>query len=72
MATMPSNAHQNTRWTTGASSLPPAVMVSTTSEPESDDVTKKITTSTMATADVRPARGSASSMAKSESSGRSA
>ena len=66
---MPSNAHQNTRCTTGASSLPPAVMVSTTSEPESDEVTKKITTSTMAMHDVRPASGSAPSMANSESSG---
>ena len=41
MATSPSKVHQNTRCGTGASILPPAVIVSITSEPESDEVTKK-------------------------------
>ena len=59
---MPSNAHQKTRWTTGASSLPPAVIVSMTSEPESEEVTKKTTTSTTPTTDVIPANGSTSSI----------
>jgi hypothetical protein len=43
MAISPLSVHQNTRWVTGASILPPAVMVSMTSEPESDYVTKKMT-----------------------------
>ena len=47
MATAPSKMHQNTRCGTGASTLPPAVIVSITSEPESDEVTKNTTTSTM-------------------------
>ena len=46
MATNPSSVHQNTRCATGASILPPAVIVSITSEPLSEDVTKKITNST--------------------------
>jgi hypothetical protein len=47
MATSPSKMHQKIRWITGASVLPPAVMVSITSEPESDEVTKKTITSVM-------------------------
>ena len=42
IANRPSSVHQNTRWITGASILPPPVMVSMTSEPELGDVTKKI------------------------------
>ena len=43
MATAPSRLHQNTRWTAGGSSFPPADVMSMTSEAESDDVMKKIT-----------------------------
>jgi beta-ketodecanoyl-[acyl-carrier-protein] synthase len=43
----PSKVHQNTRCGTGASTLPPAVIVSITSEPESDEVTKNTITSTI-------------------------
>ena len=42
VATMPASTHQNIRCTTGASILPPAVMMSITSDPESAEVTKKI------------------------------
>ena len=69
MAMTPSKTHQNTRCTTGASSLPPAVMASMTSDPESEDVTKNTTTSTRLTSDVRPASGSVSSIANRASSG---
>ncbi len=62
MATIPSNAHQKTRWAIGASSFPPAVMVSMTSEPESEEVTKKTITNTMPMTDVRPASGSISNI----------
>ena len=56
MATSPSKTHQNTRWTTGASSLPPAVIVSMTSDPESEEVTKNTTTSKRPMNDVTFAR----------------
>ena len=69
MATIPSNAHQKTRCATGVSSLPPAVIVSITSDPESDDVTKKITTSTMPMNEVTPASGNSSSIRNRASSG---
>src|SRR5690606_25743363 len=46
MASTPSSTAQNTRCDTGALILPPAVMVSITSEPESDEVMKNIMTST--------------------------
>ena len=68
MATRPSKQAQNTRCGTGASILPPAVIVSITSEPESDEVTKNTITSTMAMNEVICCSGSASSMAKSLSS----
>ena len=42
---------QKMRWGTGACSLPPAVMESTTSEPESDEVTKKTMSRTIATSE---------------------
>src|SRR5690625_6149128 len=44
-ATTPSITAQNTRWGTGESVLPPAVMLSMTSEPESDEVMKNTSTS---------------------------
>jgi hypothetical protein len=69
MATRPSKLHQKMRWTTGASVLPPAVIVSMTSEPESDEVTKKTITSVMPMNDVIAVSGRVSSMTKSESSG---
>ena len=59
---------QKTRCANGASTLPPAVMVSMTKEPESEEVTKNTTTSTMPMKDVMPAKGNGSSMAKSFSS----
>ena len=52
MATNPSAEHQNTRCMTGASNLPPEEMVSTTSEPESDEVMKKMMSKTMLTKEV--------------------
>src|SRR5690606_4245501 len=51
-ATMPSTTAQNTRCHTGESSWPPLVSMSTTSEPESDEVTKKVITSKVATSDI--------------------
>ena len=41
MATGPSKVHQNPRRETGASILPPAVIVSITRDPECDEVTEK-------------------------------
>src|SRR5690606_18821923 len=38
----PSSTAQNTRWSFGGSRLPPAVMMSMTSDAESDDVTKNV------------------------------
>src|SRR5690554_3766355 len=62
MATSPSKVHQNTRWGLGELTLPPAEMVSITSEPESDEVTKNTTTSTIPIKEVICASGRASSM----------
>ncbi len=61
----PSMNAQNTRCALGASTLPPAVMVSITSEPESEDVTKNTITSTMPTKDVIWVSGSSLSITKS-------
>src|SRR5690606_7468888 len=48
----PSETDQKMRCHTGVSSLvPPEVSMSTTNEPESDDVTKKVITSTVASSD---------------------
>ena len=69
MATMPASRHQNTRCCTGASILPPAVMVSITSEPESAEVTKKIVISPTLTAETKPVTGSGSSILNKASSG---
>ena len=69
IATSPSKVAQNTRCATGASTLPPAVIVSITSEPESDEVTKNTSTSTMPISEVMPASGSGSSILNSDSSG---
>lgn len=44
IATTPSNVHQKTGRLTGASTLPPALILSMISEPESDEVTKKTIT----------------------------
>jgi hypothetical protein len=65
---MPSKIAQNTRCATGASTWPPAVMVSITSEPESEEVTKNTITSTIARNEVRPASAMLSSMLNSFSS----
>lgn len=48
IAIAPSMIAQNTRCGLGASTLPPAVIESMTNEPESDEVTKKMITSTIA------------------------
>lgn len=48
---------QNKRCSTGGSGLPLAVMISKTSESESEEVTKKVTTTTMASIDVSDCRG---------------
>ena len=69
MATSPSSTHQNTHRPTGTLKLPPAVMVATTSEPESDEVTKKMTIRTRATTDSRPVSGRGSSILNSVNSG---
>src|SRR3989338_1205152 len=68
MAITPSIITQNTRCGTGALTLPPAVMVSITSEPESDEVTKNTITSTMPINELSSANGSSASMANSFSS----
>jgi hypothetical protein len=68
IATAPSKTHQNTRCGTGASTLPPAVIVSITSEPESDEVTKNTITRTMPMKEVIEASGSSSSISNSFSS----
>lgn len=47
IATSPSNVAQNTRCGVGALTSPPALMVSITNDPESDEVTKNTMTSTM-------------------------
>ena len=65
MATAPSKMHQNTRCGVGDSTFPPAVMVSMTSEPESEDVTKKMMTSTMPMKDVIEASGNSPSILNS-------
>jgi hypothetical protein len=57
IATKPSKIAQNTRCGTGASTLPPAVIVSMTKGPESEDVTKETTTRTMPRKDVIAASG---------------
>jgi hypothetical protein len=56
-ATTPSIAHQNTRCPVVVSVSPPAAMESMTSEPESDEVMKKMATSRMASVEVRPLNG---------------
>ena len=53
---------QNTRWGFGESSLPPEVRWSTTSDPESEDVTKNDTNSSTPTSDTNSVSGNASSM----------
>src|SRR6056297_201278 len=68
IATAPSKMHQNTRCETGASTLPPAVIVSITSEPESDEVTKNTITRTMPITEVMVANGKAASIWNSFSS----
>jgi len=57
IATSPSNEHQKMRCATGASTLPPAVMVSMTSDPESEEVTKNTSTRMMPTIDSKPLNG---------------
>src|SRR5690606_35977223 len=56
-ATTPSITHQNTRWPVVVSVSPPAAMESTTSEPESDEVIKKMATRIMASVEVSPLKG---------------
>ena len=60
IATNPSALHQKTRCTAGASNLPPAVIVSTTSEPESEEVTKKMISRTILTNEASCVNGSCS------------
>ena len=61
-AMTPSVLAQKLRCGTSGSSLPPDVMLSITSEPESDDVMKKISTGAMAKHDVMPDKGRVSSI----------
>ncbi len=67
-ATSPSNVAQKTRCATGASTLPPAVIVSITSDPESDEVTKNTMTSTMDSSEAMKVSGICVSISKSFSS----
>ena len=61
-ATTPSVTAQKIRCHTGGSSLPPEVIMSITSEPESDEVTKKVIINKVATSDIRVDQGSCSSI----------
>ena len=56
-AITPSIAAQNILCGTGTSTLPPAVILSMTKEPESDEVTKKINTKTIAKKEVTLLKG---------------
>ncbi len=56
-ATNPSMIAQNSLESTGGLGFPPEVMMSMTMEPESDEVTKKVTMTIMARLDVKEARG---------------
>ena len=58
MATAPSKLAQNIRWITGALVFPPAAIVSITSDPESDEVMKNTSTSTIPMNDVIAVKGS--------------
>ena len=62
-AITPSLTAQNTRCQIGGSGSPPDVSISTTKDPESEDVMKKIATTSAASSDVVPAAGSRSSKA---------
>jgi hypothetical protein len=64
-ASRPSTTAQKTRWHVGDASWPPLVSMSTTSEPESEEVTKKVATSSVASTDVSPASGSCRRNSKS-------
>src|SRR5690606_7820276 len=56
-ATTPSITHQKTRWPVVVWVSPPAAMESTTSDPESEEVMKKMATRIMASVEVRPLKG---------------
>src|SRR5690554_7529054 len=60
MATTPSSSAQKIRCHTGDCSSPLEVSMSTTSDPESDEVTKNSTTSSVATVEVTAVSGSSS------------
>ena len=62
MATRPSRVHQNTRWAAGGSSFPPADIISTTRDAESDEVMKKMIRRTTLTKERRLVRGRPSSI----------
>ena len=59
MATKPSIRAQNTRCGLGESSFPPEVRWSTTSDPESDEVTKNEISSRMPTIETKYVHGKA-------------
>ena len=61
-ATAPSDTAQKIRCQTGGFSAPPELIISITNEPESDEVTKKVTISIVARAEVTVVNGSCSSM----------
>src|SRR3546814_9032124 len=67
IATTPISDDQKMRCHTGEFSAPPEASRSTTSAPESADVTKKTTTMAMATVDVMLANGSCSRKANNAS-----
>ena len=63
-ATAPSDSAQNMRCQTGGFSAPPELMISMTKEPESEEVTKNVTISIVANAEVIVVNGSCSSSTK--------
>ena len=60
IATRPSEPAQKIRCHTGVSSWPPEASMSTTMEPESEEVTKNTTTIRVATPEIKPDQGNCS------------
>src|SRR6056300_1561987 len=63
-ATAPSETAQNILCHTGGFSAPPELIISITREPESEEVTKNVTISIVASADVIAVKGNCSSRTK--------
>src|SRR5690606_11233571 len=64
-ATSPAQTAQNMRCQTGGFCAPPLVIMSMTNAPESADVTKKVTISSVATPDETAERGNSASVSNS-------